>query len=93
MSALHYYYVSYGKFSFRLSKIRLGEHNTLTNPDCEKGHCAEPVQDFLPEMIIVHNSFNKPRNMHDIALIRLNSPVTYNGEYMLTRNSIEILNT
>ncbi|EZA55838.1 Serine protease easter [Ooceraea biroi] len=63
--------------NFRMSTVRLGEHNSLTDPDCEKDHCAEPVQDFLPESIIVHQSYNTPRNMHDIALIRLQKSVTY----------------
>ncbi|RLU16061.1 hypothetical protein DMN91_011819 [Ooceraea biroi] len=66
---------------FRMSTVRLGEHNSLTDPDCEKDHCAEPVQDFLPESIIVHQSYNTPRNMHDIALIRLQKSVTY-SEYV-----------
>ncbi|KAG5334970.1 EAST protease, partial [Acromyrmex charruanus] len=63
---------------FKVDGVRLGEHNILTDPDCEQGYCAEPVQDFLPESIIVHESYNKPEFKNDIAIIRLNKPVIYN---------------
>ncbi|KAL2722331.1 CLIP domain-containing serine protease HP8-like [Vespula squamosa] len=26
----------------KITNVRLGEHNTMTDPDCEKGYCAEP---------------------------------------------------
>ncbi|XP_011629948.1 CLIP domain-containing serine protease 2-like [Pogonomyrmex barbatus] len=64
--------------NFKVGGIRLGEHNTLTDPDCEQGYCAESVQDFLPESIIVHKDYNNPRYKNDIAMIRLNKPVLYN---------------
>ena len=60
--------------------IRLGEHNINTNPDCENGHCAEPAQDFLPAQIIVHKKYGDPAFKNDIAIIRLNKPVRYNGK-------------
>jgi hypothetical protein len=63
--------------------VRLGEHNTLTDPDCEKDRCAEPVQDFLPALITVHWNYDKPKTRNDIALIRLDKPVTYNRKCML----------
>ena len=66
--------------SFKVGGVRLGEHNILTDPDCEQEYCAEPVQDFLPESIIVHKNYNKPEFKNDIAIIRLNKPVIYNGE-------------
>lgn len=66
--------------SLKVAGIRLGEHNTLTDPDCENGHCAKPVQDFLPESIIVHEDYNKPLYTNDIAIVRMNKPAIYNGE-------------
>ncbi|XP_046751120.1 uncharacterized protein LOC124414191 [Diprion similis] len=35
----------------KVAGIRLGEHNTATDPDCENNFCGEPVQDFEPEQI------------------------------------------
>ncbi|XP_011874753.1 PREDICTED: uncharacterized protein LOC105565840 [Vollenhovia emeryi] len=64
--------------NFKVNGIRLGEHNTLTDPDCEKGFCAEPVQDFLPESIIIHEDYNNPMYKNDIAIVRLNKPAVYN---------------
>lgn len=66
--------------SLKVNGIRLGEHNTLTDPDCQQGYCAEPVQDFLPESIIVHKDYNNPIYKNDIAIVRLNKPAIYNGE-------------
>ncbi|XP_071648979.1 CLIP domain-containing serine protease B4-like [Temnothorax longispinosus] len=64
--------------NFKVGGICLGEHNTLTDPDCEQGYCAEPVQDFLPESVIVHKDYNNPMYKNDIAIVRLNKPVVYN---------------
>ncbi|KAL6425436.1 hypothetical protein ACFW04_009547 [Cataglyphis niger] len=64
--------------NFKVSGIRLGEHNTLTDPDCERDFCAEPVQDFVPKLIIAHEDYNKPVFKNDIAIIRLNKPAIYN---------------
>ncbi|KMQ96719.1 serine protease easter [Lasius niger] len=64
--------------NFKVSGIRLGEHNTLTDLDCEREYCAEPVQDFSPKLIIAHKDYNKPAFKNDIALIRLDQPVVYN---------------
>ncbi|XP_070528707.1 spaetzle-processing enzyme-like isoform X1 [Cardiocondyla obscurior] len=64
--------------NFKVGGIRLGEHNTLTDPDCGQEYCAEPVQDFLPESIIVHENYNKPMYRNDIAIVRLNKPAVYN---------------
>ncbi|XP_036151132.1 CLIP domain-containing serine protease 2 [Monomorium pharaonis] len=64
--------------NFKVGGIRLGDHNILTDPDCEQGYCAEPVQDYLPESIIAHEDYNKPLYKNDIAIIRLNKPVIYN---------------
>lgn len=56
--------------------VRLGELNTATDPDCPSanGHgCAPSPQNFVPEEIIVHQTFNARGPVSDdIALIRLN---------------------
>ncbi|KAG7204081.1 hypothetical protein KM043_001932 [Ampulex compressa] len=65
--------------SFKVSGIRLGEHNTATDPDCEDGYCGEPVQDFQPATIIVHADYNQRLYKNDIAIIRLDKPAVYNG--------------
>ncbi|KAK0182936.1 hypothetical protein PV327_001017 [Microctonus hyperodae] len=63
---------------FKATMVRLGEHNTETNPDCENNYCANPVQDIDPVQIIVHKHYNTPLFKHDIALIRLSQPITFN---------------
>lgn len=67
---------------YKVAGIRLGEHDTQTNPDCENGYCGEPVQDFQPESIAFHKQYNNPRFKNDIAVIRLNRPVVFN-EFVL----------
>ncbi|KYM93572.1 Serine protease easter [Cyphomyrmex costatus] len=64
--------------NFKIGGVRLGEHNIITDPDCEQGYCAEPVQDFLPESVIPHENYNNPEYKNDIAIIRLDKPVVYN---------------
>ncbi|XP_012265988.2 uncharacterized protein LOC105691829 [Athalia rosae] len=63
---------------YRVAGIRLGEHNTETNPDCEGGYCGDPVQDVAPERVIVHKGYDNPRFSNDIALVRLSSPIRFN---------------
>lgn len=74
----HNFTVAAGKGA--LVTVRLGEHNTATNPDCPKvsivnQNCAPPHQDFSPEEVIIHSTFHQ-RNLvsDDIALIRLDKP-------------------
>lgn len=61
----------------KLVNIRLGEHNTATEQDCEgEGAdrlCSPPPQNFGIEEIIVHPNYNKAQSHqhHDIGLIRL----------------------
>lgn len=67
--------------------IRFGEYNIETEEDCMPSRipsgqilkCADPVVEVGVEKIIVHPDYNdKSRGkMHDIALIRLNTNVTY----------------
>ncbi|XP_046819201.1 CLIP domain-containing serine protease 2-like [Vespa crabro] len=62
----------------KITDVRLGEYNTMTDPDCEKGYCAEPVQDIKIKSINVHKDYNHPKFRNDIAIIRLDKPAIYN---------------
>lgn len=69
---------------FKLSTVRLGEHNLRTERDCTVGdvedRCAEPVQNFGIAQVIPHQDYNKPnRFWNDIALLRLDRAVTHNS--------------
>ncbi|KAH9636602.1 hypothetical protein HF086_003420 [Spodoptera exigua] len=61
-----------------LTTVRLGEHDTRTNPDCELKVCAPAVQDRGIKRIISHPLFNKPAFHNDVAIIELDTPVTLN---------------
>lgn len=64
---------------FRLTSVRLGEHNLLTEQDCEEGECADPVLDVPVSETIVHEGYssNSLTQNNDIALVRLARPVTF----------------
>ncbi|XP_058811609.1 serine protease grass-like [Topomyia yanbarensis] len=58
-----------------LDHVRLGEHNKVTDIDCEgvDGDCAGPVQDIRVETTITHPMYNNPKFRNDIGLVRLAS--------------------
>nr|XP_032521671.1 melanization protease 1-like [Danaus plexippus plexippus] len=62
----------------KLVKIRMGEYDIRTNPDCQFNKCAPPVQDRGIKTIISHPNFNKPAFHNDIAIIVLDEPVEMN---------------
>ncbi|XP_052840857.1 spaetzle-processing enzyme-like isoform X2 [Drosophila gunungcola] len=69
-------------FNFLLRSVRLGEHNTSTNPDCiiqpnGKIICAPLHLEVDVENIFVHPTYRGWRNGNDIALLRLEVPVRY----------------
>ncbi|KAJ9596094.1 hypothetical protein L9F63_012678, partial [Diploptera punctata] len=64
-------------FHLTVGAIRLGEHNTMTDPDCENDVCADPVQDYRPAQIIAHDNYGNPSFKNDISLIRLDRPVKF----------------
>ncbi|XP_030553946.1 serine protease easter [Drosophila novamexicana] len=74
---------------WRVRAVRLGEWDTMTNPDCqvthspEKTNCAPPYQDLSAEEIIVHTNYNKDvtSQTNDIAMIRLGDRVQF-SEYV-----------
>lgn len=51
--------------------MRLGEHDTSKDPDCDEIECMPPVQDIPIEEIKFHPQFNQPRFSNDIAVLRL----------------------
>lgn len=70
----------------RLINVRLGEYNTETEVDCvqlDNAHdCADPVQHFGVEKIIVHEDYlpvdtSFLQRENDIALIRLSGNARY----------------
>lgn len=85
---LLFYCFVFVSISFRCRRsVRLGEYNIETEEDCMPSRipsgqilkCADPVVEMGVEKIIVHPDYNdKSRDkMHDIALLRLNTNVTY----------------
>lgn len=61
--------------------MRLGDHNTETEKDCNEDFCADPVQNFGFERLIVHELYEKNgKTQHnDIGLIRLDRDVEMNN--------------
>lgn len=68
-------------FSFNSHEIVLGENNAATEIDCEDDVCADPPQHFTPQKFVVPSNYNVPPFKHDIALIKLNRPVTLTGVF------------
>nr|ADR74382.1 prophenoloxidase-activating enzyme 2a [Penaeus monodon] len=69
-------------FGSILTAIRLGEYDFSKSKDCNSAadFCLPPVQDFTPEQVVLHPSFNKRApESDDIALIRLNRRVQLNA--------------
>lgn len=63
-----------------LQSVILGEHTKTQDIDCNGDkevdrECAEPVEEFGIESVLVHPNYNKPRYSNDIGLIRLDSDV------------------
>ncbi|XP_026683805.1 CLIP domain-containing serine protease 2-like [Diaphorina citri] len=68
--------------------VRLGEHNTNTNPDCQvlgdKVVCAPPVQDILVDKVIQHEEYTNDANMrNDVALLKLEKTPELNRKFSM----------
>ncbi|XP_055842808.1 phenoloxidase-activating factor 3-like [Episyrphus balteatus] len=67
----------------QLVSVRLGEHDTSKEIDCEgyggefDRECAPPVQNHKIDDVIIHNDFRLGIFANDIALIRLQTKVAY----------------
>ncbi|EDV30423.1 uncharacterized protein Dana_GF23281 [Drosophila ananassae] len=64
-----------------LYEIRLGEHRISTLEDCRqqgrKKKCAPPVLDVGIEKYLIHEKYDSRHIMNDIALLRLNTTVSF----------------
>ncbi|XP_030239548.1 serine protease 7 isoform X2 [Drosophila navojoa] len=67
----------------QLVRVRLGEYDLSTDVDCVMGDCNQPVLELGVEEAIPHPQYDASsrHRHHDIALIRLSSPVQLN-EYI-----------
>ncbi|XP_043653617.1 spaetzle-processing enzyme-like [Drosophila teissieri] len=65
-----------------LRRVRLGEHDTKANPDCDlTGKCSAPFVEIDVESFNVHEAYSNTSMFEsDIALIRLKVPVRYSTE-------------
>ena len=65
--------------------MRLREHDLASNPDCDDSVggliCGEPFIEIPIEKTIVHEKYRSDdaNHRHDIALIRLNKTVVFDG--------------
>ena len=66
---------------WKLSKVRLGEWDLRTNPDCEDDFCNEPYVDVPVAEIIVHPEYHSisVAQYHDIAILKLANKVEFNN--------------
>uniref|UniRef100_T1D4G1 Putative transmembrane protease n=1 Tax=Psorophora albipes TaxID=869069 RepID=T1D4G1_9DIPT len=67
---------------YTLNRIRLGEWDLLSNPDCKKENgeeedCNDPPLDVGIEKMIKHEGYDNVTLINDIALIKLNESVTF----------------
>lgn len=59
-------------------RVRLGEWDTRTSPDCEEDYCAPAPIDMEIESIISHNDYvARDGHANDIALIRFKRDATF----------------
>ncbi|OXA60559.1 CLIP domain-containing serine protease 14D [Folsomia candida] len=70
--------------NFVLAEVRLGEHDTTTDVDCNQdlGNICSLVEDFKIERIITHPQHNTVTKQNDIALLRLNQDISF-GSYFV----------
>ncbi|KFB35198.1 serine protease 14 [Anopheles sinensis] len=89
---------------WKVHRVRLGEWDLSTNPDCINHEydgdisksCNHPPIDMDIEQIVVHNGYTHAKNYHnDIALIRMAWDVTYSLSVLPTCLSLSerIINT
>jgi len=65
---------------YSVAGVRLGEHNLLTDEDCDTRTCTEPVQNFGIEKVIFHEEYGQPDDyQNDIALIKLDREAQENS--------------
>ncbi|XP_055591289.1 CLIP domain-containing serine protease B4-like [Uranotaenia lowii] len=62
---------------YRVTKVRLGEWNILSEIDCVDGLCADPPVEIRVAGHIVHPDYTSDDYHNDIALIKLERPVQF----------------
>ncbi|EDV93353.1 GH18317 [Drosophila grimshawi] len=65
----------------QLIQVRLGEYDIGSDLDCVNDLCNPPILEFGVEDVIPHPQYDPAsrHKHHDIALVRLNAPVTLNA--------------
>ncbi|XP_037715054.1 serine protease grass [Drosophila subpulchrella] len=58
-------------------KVRLGEYDDTTTVDCVNKVCIPKTEEYNVDLGIRHGKYSQKRNMNDIALLRLERPVTF----------------
>ncbi|XP_016985383.1 serine protease 7 [Drosophila rhopaloa] len=59
-------------------KVRLGEHDITTNPDCRGLICNPKSEEYDIEVATKHRHFNNITMPHDIGLLKLNRSINFN---------------
>ncbi|XP_063216358.1 CLIP domain-containing serine protease B4-like isoform X1 [Bacillus rossius redtenbacheri] len=59
----------------KIGVVRLGEHDSSTDPDCQGGFCSDPVMDYRVAEVMAHPAYGRYKN--DIALIRTDREVEF----------------
>jgi len=80
LTAAHCVEYPFMDYPYALKTVRLGEHNTSTNPDRAivngRRQYAPLYMEIEVDQIITHEQFNRGRRLiNDIALVRLKFPV------------------
>jgi len=63
----------------------LGNYNRLLEEECEGEACREKVHIRI-EDVIVHKQYSKFSKEHDIALLKILEPITFDGLNFLLRS-------
>uniref|UniRef100_A0A6P4EA11 Serine protease easter-like n=1 Tax=Drosophila rhopaloa TaxID=1041015 RepID=A0A6P4EA11_DRORH len=58
-------------FEYSINKVRLGEYDRTTNPDCSSMGCKPPSFEIDIERLIRHPSFDLETMQNDIGLVKL----------------------
>jgi secreted trypsin-like serine protease len=65
--------------NMKLVHVRVGEHDTSSDIDCDKASepfCNPPPENIDIDNYFVHEQYDKINQTNDIALIRLKEPIT-----------------
>ncbi|XP_016996599.2 serine protease grass [Drosophila takahashii] len=58
-------------------KVRLGEHDIRSDPDCQNGNCSPSVEEFDIQTATKHRHFSRTL-ANDIALLKLSRNIIFN---------------